>query len=197
MVVSVAKRVANDPPEEEPQPVLPSMRDDRPTRGELDDTIKKHLPALEARARRLCRGHVDAEDVVQEALLRAYETRSHLRDLTRARAWLLAIVHSTFVDRIRRERRRGTVPLVDPTSVVDEPTQRLPWEDISDDDVRAAIDRLPADVRVTYSMFALEGRSYATIAARQNIPSATVGTRVHRARKHLRLLLASRLEKSP
>ena len=63
------------------------------------------------------------------------------------------------------------------------------WAHLSTDDVRAAIASLPDDVRDTYRLFALDGRDYVAIAALQNIPKATVGTRIMRARRKLRELL--------
>ena len=66
-----------------------------------------------------------------------------------------------------------------------------PWARFSLDDVRAAVAGLPDDVRDTYRMFALEGRDYTAIAAAQGIPKATVGTRLHRARRHLRAALTA------
>jgi hypothetical protein len=52
---------------------------------------------------------------------------------------------------------------------------------------------LPDDVRDSYRMFALERLDHATIAARLGIPRATVGTRIHRARRHLRAALTARV----
>jgi RNA polymerase sigma-70 factor, ECF subfamily len=169
----------------------------RERESELAKAITAHLPVLRALARKLCRGHVDADDVVQDAVVRAMQTNTPLRDPRKVRAWLLAIVHKTFLDMLRRRRRRSNVILgIDPPDVAaDTPTERLAWEDISDDDVRAAIARLSEDVRTTYQMFSLEGRSYAHIASRLQIPRATVGTRILRARRQLRALLAPRAEK--
>ena len=66
----------------------------------------------------------------------------------------------------------------------------VPWE--GDLDVRAAVAALRDDVRDTYRMFALDGLDYTAIAAALGIPKATVGTRIHRARRALRAALTSR-----
>jgi DNA-directed RNA polymerase specialized sigma24 family protein len=63
------------------------------------------------------------------------------------------------------------------------------WEGISADDYRAAIGQLPDDTRETYRLFTVEARSHAEIAKTQDIPIATVGSRVYRARKHLKAQL--------
>ena len=63
------------------------------------------------------------------------------------------------------------------------------WEHVSPEDLRLAIEKLPEDTRETYRRFTVEGQSHAEIAAAQNIPIATVASRVFRARKQLKTLL--------
>ncbi len=155
----------------------------------FEDLVAEHLPRLRRRAARMCRGHRDADDVVQDALMRAFRSRASLRSPDRAGGWLLAIVGSTFLDGCRRRRvrpREVELPF--------EPAAALPddapaWADLSIDDVRAAVERLPDDVRDTFRMFAFDGHDHAHIARVLGIPRSTVGTRVHRARRHLRALL--------
>jgi RNA polymerase sigma-70 factor (ECF subfamily) len=163
------------------------------------ERIARYRPAMRDKARMLCRGHADADDVVQDAFVRALRTsrRPHdPRDETRVRAWLLAIVSSVFIDMVRRRKRLRTIThdLELPDVAAEEPTRPLPWEDISDEALRAAMERLSYEVRETYRMFA-NGLSYREIAAKLNILVATVGTRVHRARRQLRRLLAANVEK--
>jgi RNA polymerase sigma-70 factor, ECF subfamily len=165
--------------------------DDLAARSQFEALVAPHLPALRARAIQLCRSHYDSDDVVQDALLRAFLTASQVQDPTRIRAWLLMIVTNTFIDLIRKRRRRP-----DPVQLVTEvptpaPLEPAPWDHFDSDDLRRAIDQLPDDVRETYRMFAVEGCDYATIAKVQHILPATVGTRLFRARKRLRLLLTS------
>ncbi|MEZ4361085.1 MAG: sigma-70 family RNA polymerase sigma factor [Kofleriaceae bacterium] len=163
-------------------------------REDFDRWVADHRAALHARAVQLCRGTGDADDVLQDALLRAFQARGQLRDPAHARGWLLSIVTSTFLDSLRRKKAR-------PQQVelqVDVPApavERLaPWMTLSLDDVREAASELPDDVRDTYRMFALERRDYNTIAKDLGIAKATVGTRILRARKLLRALLIARLE---
>ena len=63
------------------------------------------------------------------------------------------------------------------------------WEHVGPEELRAAIEKLPDDTRETYRRFTVEGQSHAEIAAAQNIPIATVASRVFRARKQLKTLL--------
>lgn len=166
--------------------------DELAARRRFNALVGPHMPALRARATQLCRSNYDADDVVQEALLRAFRTTSQLKDPTRVRAWLLTILTRAFLDGVRRQQRRpdSLQVVVDdvPEPAREEPS---PWDDIGVEDLRAAIEQLPADVRDTYRMFALEGRDYASIAEAQRIAIATVGTRIFRARKQLRVLLVA------
>ena len=154
--------------------------------------VAEHMPALAASARRLCRSHFDADDVVQMTLLRALRARDQLRDPTRLLPWLLAILHRVFCDVNRRRRREREVAL-DDHEITIERVEPLPWETITDADLHAAIAELPDDVRETYRLFALERKPYVEIAKQLAIAGATVGTRIHRARRHLRELLARKV----
>jgi RNA polymerase sigma-70 factor, ECF subfamily len=168
--------------------VVPPLADEA-----WESLVAEHMPALAASARRLCRSHFDADDVVQMTLLRALRAREQLRDPTRLLPWLLAILHRVFCDVNRRRRREREVALEDDHEVSVERVEPLPWETITDADLHAAIAELPDDVRETYRLFALERKPYAEIAKRLDIAGATVGTRIHRARRHLRDLLARKV----
>lgn len=168
-----------------------------PDRRAFDAMVAEHLPALRTRAGQLCRRHVDPDDVIQDALVRAFRGRDQLRDRDRARGWLLSIVTNTFIDALRKQRSRpdqAELPAESPAPAPEEPTAALPWQQLGEAELRAAIARLPDELRDTYRMFALENLDYVAIAAAQNIPKATVGTRLLRARKRLRALLAAELE---
>lgn len=159
-------------------------------RREFDRAIAEHLPALRARATQLCRGHGDADDLVQDALLRAFRARAQTRDIGRVRGWLLTIVTNTFLDSLRRRKARpGEVELEIDVAAPAPEEDDSPWARIDIEDVRAAVAELPEDVRETYRMFALEGRDYSGISTALGVPKATVGTRILRARKRLRGLL--------
>lgn len=163
-------------------------------RREFERAIAEHLPALRTRALQLCRGHGDADDLVQDALLRAFRARSQTRDVGRLRGWLLTIVTNTFLDSLRRRKARpGEVELEIDVAAPAAEEDDSPWARIDLDDVRAAVDELPEDVRETYRMFALEGRDYSGISTALGVPKATVGTRILRARKRLRQLLLAQL----
>lgn len=166
--------------------------------------VAEHLPGLRARAMQLCRDHIDPEDLLQDALVRAFRARHQLRDHQCTRSWLLSIVGNTFIDAIRKQRTRpphislDVTPDAEPDAGPDDdPTEELPWQRIGPEELRAAIEQLPDDVRETYRLFALDGKDYIAIAAAVGIPKSTVGTRLLRARKKLRVLLAATWEDTP
>jgi RNA polymerase sigma-70 factor, ECF subfamily len=165
--------------------------DELAARRRFNAVVAPHVAALRVRATQLCRSSYDVDDIVQDALLRAFLTRSHVREPTRTRAWLLTILTRTFIDLTRKRRRQPEhVSLIDDMPAP-APIEPSPWDEIGVDDLRAAVERLPDDVRDTYRLFALEGRDYIAISELQRIPSATVGSRIFRARKQLRALLTA------
>lgn len=167
------------------------LGDDLASRRQFDALIAPHISALRARARQLCRSHYDSEDVLQDALMRAFLTGSQVRDPARIRPWLLTIITHTFIDLTRKRRRRPDHLELVVEMPAPDPIEAAPWDDFDSDDLRRAIDALPDDVRETYRMFAVEGCDYAAISAAQKILPATVGTRLYRARKRLRQLLTA------
>lgn len=179
--------------------MVPSPIDDSPgernERRWFDAIAAAHLPSLRTRAAQLCRGHGDPDDIVQDALMRAYVARHQMKDPERVRGWLITIVTNTFLDSLRRRRARpGEVSLdIDPPEPEPDLDAEVAWADLGVEDVRTAVSYLPDDVRDTYRMFALDGRDYAYIASSLGVPKATVGTRILRARKRLRQLLLAQL----
>ena len=171
----------------------------RESREAFEVLITEHLPGLRARAAQLCRHHLEPDDLLQEALMRAFRARGSLRERVCVRAWLLRIVANTFYDALRKQRVRPQLVPLEPELVAaeEEPTEPLPWERIGTEELCAAIARLPDDVRDTYRLFAIEDKDYNEIAATLHVAKATVGTRLLRARKRLRVLLAAALEGQP
>lgn len=165
--------------------------DELNARREFHALVAPHLSTLKARALQLCRSHCDADDLLQDTLLRAFSARVMPLDGTPARAWALTIMTHVFIDTLRKRRRR---PELAPFPTEQEIPAAIPddqelWHSIGIEDLRAAVERLPDDVRDTYRMCALEGHTHATIAKAQQVATATVGSRVFRARKQLRVLL--------
>jgi RNA polymerase sigma-70 factor (ECF subfamily) len=154
------------------------------------DLIAAHRPAMEARAKQLCRPPCEPDDLVHDALERAFRTQSPIAEPARMRGWLLRILTNMFIDFVRKQRRLPPhVELDDDDAAAPTRSEPAMWESVSPEDVRRAIDELPEDTRETYRLFTVEGRSHAEIARAQGIPIATVASRVFRARRQLKAVL--------
>jgi RNA polymerase sigma-70 factor, ECF subfamily len=163
----------------------------RPLRG-FEETILPHLDAAFNYARWLTKSHAEAEDVVQDACVRAMRYFSSLRD-DDARPWLLAIVRNTWYSRVSRRANLTGVNAVD--SVKDErpdhapdPEERL-LQQHTIALVRDALEQLPVDFREVIVLREIEGLSYKEIAELVRVPIGTVMSRLARARERLAAVL--------
>jgi RNA polymerase sigma-70 factor, ECF subfamily len=129
----------------------------------------------------------DAEDVAQEAFVKAYRSFRHLRDRDRFRAWLVRMTWRLALDRQRTDRRRAArdrtpyvTERVNATGVDDlvarERAERL-WQ---------AIDALPEKLRVAVVSSGIEGQDIAGVARLLDLPEGTVKSRLFLARQRLR-----------
>jgi RNA polymerase sigma-70 factor (ECF subfamily) len=162
----------------------------------FEQTTLPHLGAAYRLARWLLRNDHDAEDVVQEAFLRAYKSfgRFHGDD---GRAWLLAVVRNTCYTWLSRHRGRAAAAsfddrLHDAGSDAMNP-ERLYLQKATGEMLREALEELPVDAREVLVLRELEGFSYKEIAAIADMPLGTVMSRLARARERLRQVLAPRL----
>lgn len=152
---------------------------------------RDHEQALRAFALRLCRNSSDADDLVQDTLTRAVVSLSAFKPGTNARSWLLSILHHLFIDACRRKAHQGVGVELDKVAnalAVDEPDPEPAWASVAGEDVDEALGQLDTGFREVYRLHA-QGKSYEQIAQTLEIPRATVGTRLLRARKKLRALL--------
>jgi RNA polymerase sigma factor (sigma-70 family) len=154
----------------------------------FEEIVLPHLDAAFNYARWLTRNDADAEDVVQDAYVRALRFFSSLRGED-GRAWLLTIVRNTWYGRFPR-RASGTVVTVADDSVDDRAdagpdpeAQLIRQQTVAQ--VRDALEALPDDFREVLVLRELEGLSYKEIAAVARIPIGTVMSRLARARERL------------
>ena len=162
----------------------------------FEEIALPHLPAAYNLARWLVRNDHDAEDVVQEAYLRAFKFFGGYRG-GESRTWLLTIVRNTCYTWLQRNRARELTDSIDETP--DEvaldfsnPELRL-VQDVDAQMVRAALAELPLEFREVMVMRELEELSYKEIAIIADLPIGTVMSRLARGRKRLHSLLATRM----
>jgi RNA polymerase sigma-70 factor (ECF subfamily) len=153
--------------------------------ADFDRTFLPHLDAAYNLARLLMRNAEDAEDVVQEAYLRALRAFSSFRGET-SRSWLLAIVRNTSFTWLRNNRSRGHTEFQEEQHVsrdVDPETQSMRCERTRA--VEQCVEQLPSDFREVFVLREMEALSYREIAAITGVPAGTVMSRLARARARL------------
>ena len=157
----------------------------------FEETVLPHLDAAFNYARWLAKNESEAEDVVQDACVRAVRFFQSLRG-DDPRAWLLAIVRNTWYSRVSRRAASTETALGErnderPDDGLDPEEQLLRQHTI--DRVRAAIEQLPVDYREVLVLREMEGLSYKEIAAVLGVPMGTVMSRLARARERLLAVL--------
>jgi RNA polymerase sigma-70 factor (ECF subfamily) len=165
---------------------------------ETTDLILGEEPNLRGVARRLVRCDSDADDLVQDTLLRAYHARRRFRPGSSVRAWTSTILRRLFLTRAVRAKRRGTQTDTDSGGMLDAAVGRTssPHDDPAadfealgerlDDEVKRALDRIPEIYRTSFFLSAVRNLTCAEIALQLSVAPGTVMSRVHRARERLR-----------
>jgi RNA polymerase sigma-70 factor (ECF subfamily) len=161
-------------------------------RQTFEEVVLPHLDAAFNYARWLTRSDADAEDVVQDAYVRALRFFSSLRS-DDARSWLLTIVRNTWYGRFP-QTRGASQPTEYDAMTHDRPDEgpdpeALVMQQQAVEKVRRAIQELPADFREVIVLRELEGLSYKEIAVVAGIPIGTVMSRLARARERLLAIL--------
>jgi RNA polymerase sigma-70 factor, ECF subfamily len=154
-------------------------------------------------ALRLTRDRQDAEDLVQETMLRAYAGFRSFRDGTNLKAWLYRIMNNTWINNHRKQQRRPIEFSVDditearqaeyaargPTSLRSAELEAL--ESLPDAEIKAALLTLREESRMVVYYADVEGFRYTEIADIMNTPVGTVMSRLHRGRRQLRTRLVA------
>jgi len=172
------------------------------TRGQarFSAFVEAHLQALRRAAYRLCRSRSDAEDLVQEVCLRAFEKLAELERVEAPRAWLLRVQYNLHVDAARRRPRAHlesfdelVSPLTDASAAA-----RDPQADAEAALLAEALDRnwpaLTKDQQALLALYA-EGYSMNELASITELPVGALKARLHRARVRLGKLLETDLRR--
>lgn len=164
----------------------------------FEEAVLPYMPAAYNLARWLTRDNQDAEDVVQDAYLRAFRFFDgfHGGD---SRVWLLAIVRNTCYTWLRQKRAHEVTTLFDEeihSSACDmfDP-ERLLMQSTDIAALREALEDLPVEFREVIILRELEGLSYKEIADVATVPLGTVMSRLARGRSRLQQALAARMGK--
>lgn len=154
---------------------------------DFESELLEATPFLRAFARTLCHDHEQAEDLAQEALLKAWQCRGQFQPGTNLRAWLATILRNRFYSLGRRRKWHADYDqeIIERTLVApDDPSANVELEDM-----RRALAMLPDFQREALILVGAGGMSYEEVAQIAGCPLGTVKSRVRRARDELQAIL--------
>jgi RNA polymerase sigma-70 factor (ECF subfamily) len=174
--------------------------EDPALRARFERDVVPLLPNLYSAALRLTRNPTDAEDLVQEAYLRAYRGFGGFEEGTNLRAWMYRILTNTFINAYRKKQREPITVQDDEiedwflfdrigASGVEASAESEVLDRLPDEDVQRALEALPEGFRMAVLLADVEGFSYKEIAEILDVPIGTVMSRLHRGRKALQKAL--------
>ncbi|HTM22828.1 MAG TPA: sigma-70 family RNA polymerase sigma factor [Kofleriaceae bacterium] len=168
-------------------------------RAEFEATALPHLDSLYGAAYRLTRNPRDAEDLVQDTILRAYRFWDSFEKDSNCKAWLFRILTNTFINEYQKRKRSREIlqaahteqqttdgVLVHEQSASQRDPQHALLDRTLSDDVARALESLPADFRLAVVLCDVEGLSYKEIAEIMDTPVGTVMSRLYRGRRLLK-----------
>jgi len=171
-------------------------------RGEFDRLVQRYHKQAFNIAYRMTGNHADAEDLTQEAFVRAYRFFGNYRRDWPFDNWLYKIMSNLFVDDLRRKPKAKLQSLDQPIdggrnedvyleiSDTSSNPERIVMTDELDEHIQRALNALPPDFRMTVILADIEGMSYEEISVVMRCSLGTVRSRLHRGRKLLRAKIA-------
>jgi RNA polymerase sigma-70 factor, ECF subfamily len=168
----------------------------------FETDVMQHLDALYRTALRMTRNPQDAEDLVQETMLRAFRFLDRFEPGTNLRAWLFKILTNTYINRYRKAASEPRVDSLDDSEELslyryldNEAASRggsveaQVLDRFAENDIKEAIEKLPPQYRITVLLADVEGFSYNDIAEITNVKKGTVMSRLFRGRRLLQKAL--------
>ena len=163
-----------------------------------------HIDALYGTALRLTKSESDAEDLIQETMLKAFRYFDKYENGTNCKAWLFKIMHNTFINRYRKKQKRKEYLIDDdyrPLQERAEAPKHTPFHEnfeseeqlyfkMFGDEVKNALQEVPVDFRMVVLLADLQDFAYKEIAEIMECPIGTVMSRLYRGRRMLQSQLA-------
>jgi RNA polymerase sigma-70 factor (ECF subfamily) len=164
----------------------------------FEQQVMPEVDRLYGAAIRYTRDPVDAQDLVQETVAKAFRSFRQFQQGTNLRAWLYRILHTTYISMYRKKQRRPPETLqdeIDDFSFYDAARSGSSAEAqvlsaLTDDEIKKALADLPEPFRIAVYLADVEGFAYKEIAEIMDTPIGTVMSRLHRGRKGLQQALA-------
>lgn len=172
-----------------------------PAGTSFESLLRPHVDTLYRIAYRFTGAREDAEDLVQDLLVKLYPRRAELKDIARLRPWLVRVMYRQFIDDTRKRARVRMTPLraVEPDSGAVDSLDTLVSDEPGPEDAAAraigaarlgqALRLLGADHRAVIALHDMEGHTLEELSASLEVPVGTLKSRLHRARRRLREIL--------
>lgn len=184
-VPGMSRNLTNTAEPSAPVSAAATVAADALARFKLD--LMQHVPALRRFARAFCRDAAAADDMAQEALLKAWTHRDSFAEGTNMRGWLFTILRNAYYSDMRRKRRE--VEDADGKIAERFPVKATQQDNLELDDLRRAMSLLPAEQREALTLVSASGCSYEEAAEICNCAIGTMKSRVSRARRAVLALL--------
>jgi RNA polymerase sigma-70 factor (ECF subfamily) len=171
-------------------------------KGEFERLLGEHMNGMYSLALRMTRNPLDAEDLVQETALKAYRYFHRFDAGTNFRAWVYRILTNNFINNYRRDKKAPGRTEMDAVSFkleekgtgfwdqLDDRNNAYNYDDLFDDEINSAVDRLPDEYKIVVLLSDVEGLSYKEISDVIDHPIGTVMSRLHRGRRLLQKSLS-------
>ncbi len=168
----------------------------RDKREAFERQAEKVFPSVFGTALRLTRSREEAEDIAQEAIVRAYDAFDRF-DGSNFKAWILRILTNLYINKYRQRQRGPQLGSLDgenavePVSAEAEIPDRVLFQEALGTEIEEALAKVPTDFRMAVILSDIEGMSYQEIADATDVPIGTVRSRLARGRSMLRKSLES------
>ena len=156
---------------------------------EFNYALQTNTKVLKPFAMRLTKNYDDANDLIQDTLVKAFLNKDKYADGTNLKAWLFTIMKNTFITNYQRMMRRNTIidtsdnlHFINSTESI---VQNDAYSNFANEDIKKALDKLDETYKVPFEMY-FKGYKYHEIAEKVAIPIGTVKNRIHLARKELK-----------
>lgn len=161
---------------------------------EFNTLVIKHSDSLKLYARNFTKDQDDANDLVQDTLLKAITYFKNFREGTNLKGWLYTIMKNTFINNYRRLTKSNSFITkeeeISPMNLVVSATKNLGENKFMMEDINSALTMLSDDYYRPFTMY-FEGYKYHEISEHLNIPIGTVKTRIHVARRVMKKTLSA------
>ena len=146
-------------------------------------SLTEQIPHLRRYAMVLCRHRDQADDLVQEALLRAIDHLDQFRVGTNLRAWLFTILRNAHLNNCRRNQRYGVTSIDERPAAFEQPSPSAQADVVALKQLERCLLNIPAEQREALLLVVVEGMTYEEAAEVMEVPIGTIRSRVSRARR--------------